>query len=146
MYNHSQKVNINNISSFLGSLSVLSVYAETISTPTLASLPKVMGRIRSPFVPTFSHILLLWLSSLLVSFYNLILIHLWTLKGRVFDIWISIINCLLPFGFLLLAELNFLAPLISNFFLCCYTLINFSCFHASITNSPGECHNLLHDS
>uniref|UniRef100_A0A3Q3LZH2 Solute carrier family 12 member 3 n=1 Tax=Mastacembelus armatus TaxID=205130 RepID=A0A3Q3LZH2_9TELE len=27
--------------------------------------------------------------------------------------------------------------LISNFFLCSYSLINFSCFHASITNSPG---------
>ncbi|XP_023695274.2 solute carrier family 12 member 3-like isoform X2 [Paramormyrops kingsleyae] len=40
-------------------------------------------------------------------------------------------------AFILIAELNFIAPLISNFFLCCYALINFSCFHASITNSPG---------
>lgn len=36
------------------------------------------------------------------------------------------------------AELNLIAALISNFFLCSYSLINFSCFHASITNSPGE--------
>uniref|UniRef100_A0A671URP5 Solute carrier family 12 member 10, tandem duplicate 1 n=1 Tax=Sparus aurata TaxID=8175 RepID=A0A671URP5_SPAAU len=33
--------------------------------------------------------------------------------------------------------LNLIAALISNFFLCSYSLINFSCFHASITNSPG---------
>uniref|UniRef100_UPI003AAD9EF8 solute carrier family 12 member 3-like n=1 Tax=Centroberyx gerrardi TaxID=166262 RepID=UPI003AAD9EF8 len=40
-------------------------------------------------------------------------------------------------AFILIAELNTIAALISNFFLCSYALINFSCFHASITNSPG---------
>ncbi|CAL8327053.1 unnamed protein product [Lota lota] len=40
-------------------------------------------------------------------------------------------------AFILIAELNVIAALISNFFLCSYALINFSCFHASITNSPG---------
>ncbi|XP_028261586.1 solute carrier family 12 member 10, tandem duplicate 1 isoform X2 [Parambassis ranga] len=44
---------------------------------------------------------------------------------------------LIAVAFVLIAELNTIAALISNFFLCSYSLINFSCFHASITNSPG---------
>jgi solute carrier family 12 sodium/potassium/chloride transporter 2 len=40
-------------------------------------------------------------------------------------------------GCLLIAELNAIAPLLSNFFLMAYFLINFSVFHATITKSPG---------
>lgn len=40
--------------------------------------------------------------------------------------------------FLLPAELNVIAPIISNFFLASYALINFSVFHASLANSPGK--------
>uniref|UniRef100_A0A7N9AQU7 Solute carrier family 12 member 3 n=1 Tax=Mastacembelus armatus TaxID=205130 RepID=A0A7N9AQU7_9TELE len=40
-------------------------------------------------------------------------------------------------AFILIGKLDTIAGLISNFFLCSYSLINFSCFHASITNSPG---------
>nr|XP_040036852.1 solute carrier family 12 member 3-like isoform X1 [Gasterosteus aculeatus aculeatus] len=44
---------------------------------------------------------------------------------------------LIAVAFILIAELNTIAALISNFFLCSYSLINFSCFYASTTNSPG---------
>ncbi|XP_069562016.1 solute carrier family 12 member 2-like [Brachyistius frenatus] len=40
-------------------------------------------------------------------------------------------------AFILIAELNIIAPIISNFFLASYALINFSVFHASLAGSPG---------
>ena len=40
-------------------------------------------------------------------------------------------------GCILVAELNVVSSLLSNFFVAAYALINFSVFHASITKSPG---------
>uniref|UniRef100_A0A669FC31 Solute carrier family 12 member 10, tandem duplicate 1 n=1 Tax=Oreochromis niloticus TaxID=8128 RepID=A0A669FC31_ORENI len=48
-----------------------------------------------------------------------------------------ILTYLIAVAIILVAQLNIIAPIISNFFLCSYCLINLSCFHASIVNSPG---------
>ncbi|XP_078425135.1 solute carrier family 12 member 2 [Cetorhinus maximus] len=52
------------------------------------------------------------------------------LRGYVLTFFIGL-------GFILIAELNVIAPIISNFFLASYALINFSVFHASLAKSPG---------
>lgn len=44
---------------------------------------------------------------------------------------------ILFFSFILIGELNLIAPLISNFFLAAYMLINFSTFHASLAKPVG---------
>ncbi|XP_037121677.1 solute carrier family 12 member 2 isoform X1 [Syngnathus acus] len=48
-----------------------------------------------------------------------------------------ILTFVIALVFILIAELNVIAPIISNFFLASYALINFSVFHASLANSPG---------
>ncbi|KAM5193000.1 solute carrier family 12 member 2 isoform 2-T2 [Mantella aurantiaca] len=48
-----------------------------------------------------------------------------------------LLTFVIALGFILIAELNVIAPIISNFFLASYALINFSVFHASLAKSPG---------
>ncbi|KAG9355018.1 hypothetical protein JZ751_001731, partial [Albula glossodonta] len=48
-----------------------------------------------------------------------------------------VLTFVIGLAFILIAELNVIAPIISNFFLASYALINFSVFHASLANSPG---------
>nr|XP_021334213.1 solute carrier family 12 member 2-like [Danio rerio] len=55
-----------------------------------------------------------------------------------------VLTFIIGLAFILIAELNIIAPIISNFFLASYALINFSVFHASLANSPGQCLLLLH--
>ncbi|XP_072928176.1 solute carrier family 12 member 2 isoform X2 [Hemitrygon akajei] len=52
------------------------------------------------------------------------------LRGYVLTFFIGL-------GFILIAELNTIAQIISNFFLASYALINFSVFLASLAKSPG---------
>ncbi|XP_049837763.1 bumetanide-sensitive sodium-(potassium)-chloride cotransporter-like isoform X10 [Schistocerca gregaria] len=48
-----------------------------------------------------------------------------------------ILTFVIAVGFILTGDLNIIAPLISNFFLATYALINFSTFHASLVKPIG---------
>ncbi|KAL6255261.1 hypothetical protein P5V15_013599 [Pogonomyrmex californicus] len=48
-----------------------------------------------------------------------------------------LLTFIIAVAFILIGELNAIAPLISNFFLAAYTLINFSTFHASLAKPIG---------
>lgn len=48
-----------------------------------------------------------------------------------------VLTFVIAIAFILIGELNVIAPLISNFFLAAYTLINFSTFHASLAKPVG---------
>ncbi|XP_013113725.2 bumetanide-sensitive sodium-(potassium)-chloride cotransporter isoform X2 [Stomoxys calcitrans] len=48
-----------------------------------------------------------------------------------------VLTFIIAVAFILIGELNLIAPLISNFFLAAYMLINFSTFHASLAKPVG---------
>ena len=48
-----------------------------------------------------------------------------------------ILTFFIALGFIIIADLNAVAPLISNFFLAAYALVNFSTFHASLVRPIG---------
>ena len=48
-----------------------------------------------------------------------------------------LLGFLIAVAFILIADLNVIAPIISNFFLIVYALINYAVFSASLSHSPG---------
>ncbi|VDM73645.1 unnamed protein product [Strongylus vulgaris] len=55
---------------------------------------------------------------------------------RAYVLTFIIAMCIIGIG-----DLNAIAPIISNFFLASYALINYACFDASFADSPGKQHH-----
>ncbi|XP_076356128.1 solute carrier family 12 member 2-like isoform X2 [Tachypleus tridentatus] len=49
----------------------------------------------------------------------------------------AVLTVIISILFTVIGELNVIAPIISNFFMANYCLLNFSCFHVSYIKSPG---------
>ncbi|OXA61539.1 Bumetanide-sensitive sodium-(potassium)-chloride cotransporter, partial [Folsomia candida] len=66
--------------------------------------------------------------------------QVWFLLRRSFRRYATIryvLTFVVALAFILIAQLNVIAPLISNFFLAAYALVNFSCFNASLIKPVG---------
>ncbi|XP_055338995.1 solute carrier family 12 member 2-like [Paramacrobiotus metropolitanus] len=51
--------------------------------------------------------------------------------------WAYLLTFVIGCGIVLIADLNAIAPIISNFYIGTYALINYACFDASLSASPG---------
>lgn len=141
-------------------VSVTRLYAKTISTQESAGSARASARTTSLWEATFLPSSSLWLLSSLVCAKKPILLccrnallvpfAFWSVPSVGKDLEVGAmqmehVRWLLHMAyykwcdlFVSSAELNAIAPIISNFFLASYALINFSVFHASLANSPGK--------
>lgn len=130
-----QRVNeLSNVGTCLADLIDFSIslrlYAKTISILESLFLGRAMARTTSPCEDIYSPLPLPWPSFSLVGRNQLIkLFYSSKMMSPHSEMCLFFISS---------AELNVIAPIISNFFLASYALINFSVFHASLANSPGK--------